>query len=137
MADCHSGSSRVPSRLGGCSIAVACAFRFDCSTFGTCPESGDKKQRYRTIRNRVASAGLAHDSIVSPFNAMASRAHYVKDERYLCGNQIADQDLASVYPKNGVRSALSSTNRNGLLVLHALAFPMLLSSGCGGSRHLF
>ena len=49
---------------------------------------------------------------------MASRAHYVKDERYLCGNQIADQDLASVYPKNGVRSALSSTNHNGLLVLY-------------------
>src|SRR5260370_6268091 len=134
IADCHSGSSRVPSSLGGCSIAVACAFRFDCSTFGTCPESGDKKQRYRTIRNRVASAGLAHGFIVSPFNAMASGAHYVKDERYLCGHQVADQDLASVYPKNSVRSVLSSTNHNGPLVLHALPVPMLLRSGCGACR---
>jgi len=49
---------------------------------------------------------------------MASEAHKVKDERYLCGNRVADQDLASVYPKNGVRSALSSTNHNGLLVQH-------------------
>src|SRR5260370_38784813 len=90
MADCHSGSSRVPSSLGGCSIAVACAFRFDCSIFGTCPESSDKKQRYRTIRNRVAGTGLAHDSIVSPLNAIASEAHQVKDEHYLCGNRVAD-----------------------------------------------
>src|SRR5215472_11531899 len=74
VAVCHSGSSRVPSSLGGCSIAVACAFRFDCSVLGTCPESGDEKTRHRTIRNRVAGTGLAHDSIVSPLNAWPPHA---------------------------------------------------------------
>src|SRR5258708_13299121 len=98
MADCHSGSSRVPSSLGGCSIAVACAFRFDFSTFGTCPESGDKKQRYRTIRNRVAGTGLPHDSIVSPLNAIASEPHHVKDDHYLSWNRVPYTDPPSVYP---------------------------------------
>src|SRR5438105_5019628 len=56
IAERHSGSSRVPSSLGGCSTAVACALRSDCSNsiFGTCAERGDKKQRYGTIGNRVA-----------------------------------------------------------------------------------
>src|SRR5882724_4159443 len=133
MADCHSGSSRVPSRLGGCSIAVACAFRFDCSIFGTCPESGDKKQRYRTIRNRVAGTGLAHDSIVSPLNAIASEAHQVKDEHYLCGNRVADRTLL-----RSIRRTLSVLHHlcrptMGCSSCTALAFPMLLSSGCSGN----
>src|SRR5215472_5014099 len=72
IADCHSGSERVPSSFGGCSTAVACAFLFDCSILGPCAESGDKKQRQRTIRSGVTDTGLARDSVGSPLNAMAS-----------------------------------------------------------------
>jgi len=65
----------------------------------------------------VAGTGLAHDSIVSPLNAMASEARQVKDEHCLDGNRARDQDPASGHPKNRVRSASSSSTVNGLLVL--------------------